>query len=179
MASKREKSAAREGSVPPKTFRVAQASAVIVGLVGGLIFLPPSLAWPLDILRGGSVTDGADVMGIVTGIGWTGLAIVVRHIVRPRLVLTGGELTENGFFLSRTIPLSEVTSIDRVEGREQRAKPIHVDTLYLFRGHPKKPWVIELGWVAKPSAFIAALRAECSVTYGQYTPQSAPPWARG
>jgi len=160
-------------------FRVHRAFTIILGIVGGLMFAPLSLAWPLDLLRGGSVTDGAEVMIVVTAVGCTGLAFVARFIVRPRLVLTGDELHENRLFRSIAIPLSAVTSIDRVAGRIEGVKPKHVDTLYLFRGHPEKPWVVDLGFVDEPTKFMAALSTRCQATQGHYTPRNAPPWARG
>jgi hypothetical protein len=160
-------------------FSITRGFVIIAGTVGGLVFVPPSVVWPLDLLRGAPVTDGAEVLTVVTAIGWTGLTLLVRAIVRPRLVFSGGELRENRFLASRTMLLSAVTSVDRVRGRVNAVKPRRVDELYLFRGHPEKPWVIDLGLVEEPNQFMNALRVRCRVTYGSYTPQNAPPWARG
>ncbi len=187
MRSKRakKKKAVKEERVKParateeRGFQIDRGLAITVGIVGALMFVPPSIVWPLDLLRGGSVTDGAETLVIVTGVGWAGLALVVRFIWRPRLVLTFGELRENRFFLTTTIPLSAVTSIDRVEGRVDSVRPVRADTLYLFRGHPEKPWVIDLVFVGSPERFMSDLLGRCRVTYGNYTPQNAPPWARG
>ena len=160
-------------------FSMNRSFVIIGGAVGGLICLGPSVAWPLGVLRGESVTDGAGVLAVVTALGWTGMTLLVRAIVGPRLVLSGGELRENRFLSSRTIPLSAVTSVDRVAGRVDAVKPRRFDELYLFRGHREKPWVIDLGMVEEPTQFMNALRARCRVTYGSYSPQEAPPWARG
>ncbi|MDP1829521.1 MAG: hypothetical protein Q8L48_40010 [Archangium sp.] len=153
--------------------------AILMGVVGGLIFLPPSIVWPLDLLRGGSVTDGADVLVKVTGVGWAGLALIVRFLIRPRLELTASELRENRLFFSTAIPLSALTSIERVAGRINTGKPSRVDQLYLFRAHPEKRWVIDLGFVDAPDTFMAALLGRVRVNCANYTPRDAPPWARG
>ncbi len=160
-------------------FRVNRTFAILLGVVGGLIFLPPSVAWPLDLLRGGSVTDGADVLVIVTGVGWAGLALIARFIWRPRLELTASELRENRLFFSTAIPLSGLTSLDRVSGRLTASKPSRVDELHLFRAQPEKRWVIDLGFVDAPEKFMAALLGRVRLKCANYTPRDAPPWTRG
>lgn len=160
-------------------FRVNRVLAIIVGIVGGLMFLGPSVAWPLDAVRGKPVGDGAGIMLVVTALGWAGLALLVRFIVRPRLVLLRGELLENELFFTRRIPLSAVRSIDRLKGRIDTAKPRSVDTLFLFRAHPEQPWQVDLALVEEPERFLSALRGQCPVAYGNYVPQNAPPWLRG
>ncbi|MDP3154557.1 MAG: hypothetical protein Q8N23_17900 [Archangium sp.] len=161
------------------TFRVHRTFAILMGVVGGLIFLPTAVSWPLDLLRGGSVTDGADVLVIVTGVGWAGLALIARFITRPRLELSDSELRENRLFLSTAIPLSDLTSIERVSGRLNTGKPSRVDALYLFRAHPEKRWVVDLGFVDAPEKFMAALLGRVRLKCANYTPRDAPPWTRG
>lgn len=160
-------------------FRVHRAFAILMGVVGGLMFLPPSVAWPLDLLRGGSVTDGVEVMVIVTAVGWAGLALVVRFIMRPRLELTTSELREHRLFFSTSIPFSGLTSLDRVSGRLTTSKPSRIDELHLFRAQPEKRWVVDLGFVEAPEKFMAALLGRVRVRCANYTPRDAPPWTRG
>lgn len=160
-------------------FRLNRALVILVGSVGGLLFVPPSVAWPLSVLRGESVGDGKGILLIVTALGWAGLALTVRFVVRPRLVLRRGELLANKFFFTQRIPLSAVRSIDRLKGAIAAVKPGRVDTLFLFRAHPEQPWQVDLALVDEPDKFVSALRGQCPVAYGSYTPQNAPEWLRG
>lgn len=141
-------------------FSVNRAFAVIVGLVGGMMFVPPSVVWALDALQHPQVADRAFTLLIVTAIGWLGLALTVRFIVRPRLVLLPGVLVENRFFFSKRMRLEEVTSIDRTQGKWGRGR---FDDLTLSRAHPHRAWAIDLGLVDRPESAVSALRNRCPV----------------
>lgn len=158
-------------------FRVASIFALLIGGIGGLVFAPMALAWPLSIVQG-TATGDLGALPQVTVVGWGGLALVLRFVLRPRLVLRDGVLRENRLFLSRRMPLSAVRSMDRVEGRVDTGRGARVDTIYLFREHPHAPWVVDLVMVDAPTQFMAALKRQCRVPCGNYSPKNAPPWAR-
>lgn len=162
------------GATKDLRLRVRPTFAIIVGVVGAAIFFPMAVAWPLDMLRQGRLDEDGPVA--VTVIGWSGLALIARFVFRSRVVVTTDTLVEQRFLFSRRIPLAAVTSIDRCQGKVARQR---IDDLYLFRGHPQRPWVVDLEFVAGPERLLAELRARCKVTFADYTPQTAPPWLRG
>jgi hypothetical protein len=160
------------GEAPFMPFRLALGLQVLVGAVGGLMFLPMALVWPIDLVRNPFTTDGIEVLSIVTAIGWAGLGLTIRLMRRPRLVLNEGELVRNGWLRSERMPLSAVKSIDRKRGRSHQR---YTDELSLFRGHPEQPWVIELLGLAEPETFVHAVAKACGVRHRSFSPKDAPP----